>query len=477
MSTTLIPPDFERAIALGLSRAPGKVAETAALATLALLAQQKRHRRFAQTPTVATRARLHEDKRPTVPEPARRPLLRLAASLPKEGWSFLGDAIFDHLDQRGVRLHPFDLPRLEALLQACPTRLGHAERTWLTLRRPAPETPPADTPANSEADWALLPKAQKAAVIRQMRQEDADAARGWVERHIATAPADVRAVLIEALEVGLGSSDAPLLERLAKEDRATSVKDAATELLAATRGSTAYEAKVARAAALVETVRTFVGRRTLKLNNAAIAKLVDLPANASTGTRNLATADALHRTFRNLAFSDIAKALNLSPEDFAAAVAGDEGLAALLAVAALTEGDPATTSKLLPHLTKLGLNELVGRFGSALLKLPSDTRATILQSLTPNLLQWRWADELRWLGHMSGGAVSDAIARKLLSGGVWRAADAPRIDATTLALFAALMPPGRDADFAAAIADLPRKETAAAYEFIAFTTALGGPKE
>jgi hypothetical protein len=59
-----------------------------------------------------------------------------------------------------------------------------------------------------------------------------------------------------------------------------------------------------------------------------------------------------------------------------------------------------------------------------------------------------------------------------LSGGVWKAAEAPSVDATTYAAFASIMPPGRDADFAAAIADLPRKETAAAYELIAFNTAL-----
>ncbi len=474
MSESLIPADFERAIALGLSRAPLKTADDNALATLALAAQRKRHRRHAGVGTATIKTRLHEDARPIMPDAARRPLTRLATSLPKDGWSQLGNAVFDRLEARGVRLHPFDLPRLEGLLQACSDRLGTAERVWLSLRH-APDQTPADAPSNSESEWALLPKAQKAAAIRQLRSKDADTARDWVERHLATAPADVRATLVEALEVGLTPADTPLLEQLAKEDRAASVREAALEHLSATRGTEAYEAKLAKAVALIEAGRTMLGRKTLKLNAAELTKLLDLPANASTGTRNLAATEKLHRMFKNLAFSDVARALSLGPADLAGALTPDDGLAAPLAIAGLTEGDHAVAGKLAPHLAKMSLHELVTKFGQLLLNLAPADRASILEALTPNLLQWRWAFELQWLGRMAGGTVSDALARKLLSGGVWKSAEAPTVDATTYAAFASILPPGRDADFAAAIADLPRKETAAAYEFIAFNTALQEP--
>lgn len=472
MSEPLIPPDFERAIALGLSRAPLKTGEDTALATLALAAQRKRHRRHAGVGAAAVKTRLHEDARPIMPDAARKPLTRLAASLPKDGWNQLGNAVFDRLERRGVRLHPFDLPRLEGLLQVCPDRLGTAERVWLGLRRSTPDQTPADTPSNSESEWALLPKAQKAAAIRQLRSKDADTARGWVERHVTTAPADVRAALVEALEVGLTPADTPLLERLAKEDRAASVREAALEHLSATRGTEAYEAKLAKANTVIEIGKTMLGRRTVKLNAAEFQKLLDLPANASTGTRNLAAADKLHRMFKNLAFSDVARALSLTPADLAGALAADDGLAAPLAVAGLTEGDPAVAGKLAPHLAKMSLHELVSKFAQLLMNLAPADRASILDALAPNILQWRWAFELQWIGRMAGGVVSDALARKLLSGGVWKSAEAPSVDAATYAVFASIMPPGRDADFAAAITDLPRKETAAAYEFIAFNTAL-----
>lgn len=471
MSEPLIPADFERAITLGLARAPLKTGEDNALATLALAAQRKRHRRHAGIGTTIVKTRLHEDARPIMPDAARRPLTRLATSLPKDGWSQLGNAVFDRLEARGVRLHPFDLPRLEGLLQACPDRLGTAERVWLGLRRSATEQPSADTPSNSESEWALLPKAQKAAAIRQLRSKDAEAARGWVERHVTAAPADVRAALIEALEVGLSAADTPLLERLAKEDRAASVREAALEHLSATRGTEAYEGKLARAITVIESGKTTIGRRIVKLNTAELKKLLDLPANAPTGTRNVAAVEKLHSMFKNLAFSDVARALSLSPIDLASALTADD-LAPPLAIAALTEGDSAVVGKLAPHLAKTSLYEIVILFGQLLLNLPPADRTSILHVLAPNILQWRWAAELQWLGRMAGGVVSDALARKLLSGGVWKSAEAPSVDATTYAVFASIMPPGRDADFAAAIADLPRKETAAAYEFIAFNTAL-----
>ena len=472
MSEPLIPADFERAITLGLSRAPLKTGDDNALATLALAAQRKRHRRHPGVGAALVRTRLHEDARPIMPDTARRPLTRLATSLPKDGWSQLGNAVFDRLDARGVRLHPFDLPRLEGLLQACPDRLGNAERIWLGLRHSAPDQTPSEAPSNSESDWALLPKAQKAAAIRQLRSKDAETARGWVERHVTTAPADVRAGLVEALEVGLTPADTPLLERLAKEDRAASVREAALEHLSATRGTEAYDAKLATAVAMIEAGRTMLGRRSVKLNTTELTKLLDLPANASTGARNLAAADRLHRMFKNLAFSDVARALSLAPVDLAIALTPDDGLAAPLAIAGLTEGDRAVAGKLAPHLAKMSLHELVTKFGQLLLNLAPADRASILEALTPNLLQWRWAFELQWLGQMAGGVVSDALARKLLSGGVWKSAEAPTVDATTYAAFASILPPGRDADFAAAIADVPRKETAAASEFLAFNTAL-----
>jgi hypothetical protein len=473
MSEPLIPADFERAIALGLSRAPLKTGDDSALTTLALAAQRKRHRRHAGTGATGVKTRLHEDSRPLMPDAARRPLMRLGTSLPKDGWSQLGNAVFDRLEARGVRLHPFDLPKLEGLLQACPDRIGTAERVWLGLRRSSSvEQVPADTPSNSENDWALLPKAQKAAAIRQLRAKDADTARGWVERHVATAPADVRAAVVEALEVGLSAADTPLLERLAKEDRAASVRDAALEHLSATPGTEAYEAKLAKAITVIEAGKTMLGRRTVKLNAAELTKQLDLPANAATGTRNLAAAEKLHRMFKNLAFSDVARALSLSPAELAGALTADDGLAAPLAIAGLTGGDPAVAAKLAPHLAKMNLHELVSKFGQLLLNLAPADRASILDTLAPNILQWRWAHELQWLGRMAGGVVSDALARKLLSGGVWKSAEAQNVDSVTYATFASIMPPGRDAEFAAAIADLPRKETAAAYEFIAFDTAL-----
>lgn len=472
MSDALIPADFERAIALGLSRAPLKTGDDTALQTLSLAAQRKRHRRHAGVGATSVKTRLHEDPRPLIPDAARKPLTRLGTSLPKDGWSQLGSAIFDRLDARGVRLHPFDFPKLEGLLQACPDRLGPAERVWLGLRRNTEQQAPADTSSNSESDWALLPKAQKAAAIRQLRSKDASAARGWVERHLATAPADVRAALVEALEVGLDPDDTPLLERLVKEDRAASVREAALEHLSATRGTEPYNAKLAKAVTVIETNKTRLGRRTMKLNAAELNKLLDLPANAPTGTRSLAAADKLHRMFKNLAFSDVARALSVSPADLAGALTLDDGLAGPLAIAGLTEGDPTVAGKLAPHLAKMSLYELVSKFGQLLLNLPQTERVKILETLAPNILQWRWAFELQWLGRMAGGLVSDALARKLLSGGVWKSAEAPSIDATTYATFASVMPPGRDAEFATAITDLPRKETAAAYEFIAFNTAL-----
>lgn len=479
-----IPSDFERAILLGLSRLPsqGTDADGHALTVLSLLAQRKRHRRAAANSIApnALAAQLSTDPRKILPEAARRPLLRLATSIGKEGWSYIGTSVFERLEKKQYRLHPFDLPRLEQLLTSCLDRLGVAERAWLALRNTSPMDENTGTVEHTEADWILLPKAAKIAYITQLRRRQPDEAREWVERNLTSAPADVRVGLVGALETALQPDDIALLEKIAKDDRAASVRDAAEELLAATRGSGAYDRKLKDATTLIELGRTLLGRRTAKLNTVAVAAAVKHDATAATtGARAVASAEYVYKAFQHLYFSDIARAMALAPADLALALPADDGLAPALAIAAVIEGDPQVLAKLSAHLARFDPVELIGRFASAFQRLPKEARASLLRTAAQSpVLQWHSPHELQALGRLAGGELPEELARKLIASAPWIGSlqnAAYQIDATTLAVFASLMPPSCEGEFLASVASLSPKSTAAAFEFISFTTALEGP--
>jgi hypothetical protein len=472
MTDLAVPADFERLITLGLSR--GGADDSQALATLAVLAQRKRHRRAAATPVTADMrgGALHDDPRPIMPEAARRPLVRLVGSLNKDGAQFLAQPIFERLAQHGVRLHPFDLPRLEPLLTAAPDQLGPAERAWQNIKR-SPQSDAAIAPT-VEDEWVLLPKPQKVAIIRQLRATDPAAARGRIERHLSGTPADVRAALIGALDVNLSEADVPYLTAVAQDDRAATVREAATNLMASIRGTPAYDARLVATKVFIEVSRTMLRRRTVKFKTASLDDR--LPTGATSGQRAMAVSQLLNQELQGLHFSEIAKQLELSPIDLAAALATDDPLTMPLIGTAIIEGDEKTLSKLAPQLAKVDLMDLIRSFGAMLVRLSSEARASLLRAAaqTPKL-NWFSPWDLALLGHLAGGIVPEALARKLLStmgrAGP-EAGPAPQREAVSLAMFATLMPPGLDAEFGALIADLPRKETAAAYEFISFTTAL-----
>lgn len=470
-----IPTDFERQITLGFSRAASPVGEAQALSNLAVLAQHKRHRRAAPAPAVGGKhaGAIHSDPRPIMPEAARRPLVRLGASLGKDAWHLLAPPIFDQLDRCGVRLHPFDLPRLEHLLAAAPDRLGTAERAWMNLKR-SPESEAAAAPT-SEDDWRLLPKAQKAAVARQLRAADPAMARTRIEQHLASAPADVRAALVATLEVRLSGDDVALLTTVATDDRATSVREAANALLGSIRGTPAHAARLTASAAYIELGRTMLGRRTAKLNAAALADR--LPAGTTTGQRNHLLAAQIYRELEGLLFSDIAKALSLPPADLANALVDDDLLTPPLILAALIEGDAKLLAKLAPHVARLDVMDLVRTLGQSPGLLSKDSRASILDAAAQSSsLKWHNAWDLAILSKIAGGIVPEALARRLLNPSSWPTATSSsnQIDTIALATLASLMPSGCEAALSAAIADLPRKDTAAAFEYLSFAAALQG---
>lgn len=131
-----------------------------------------------------------------------------------------------------------------------------ARGRWLAARRPewswAAGTDPARDPAGPDDDGTLLrlPVRDLAERLAALRATDPDRARALVVAASATAGAEARATLLRTLATRLGPDDDAVLEP-ALDDRAATVRAAATELLDALPSSARAHRMAARLAPLL----------------------------------------------------------------------------------------------------------------------------------------------------------------------------------------------------------------------------------
>lgn len=217
-----------------------------------------------------------DDTRPVAPRRAVQ-LLELVLTQPPAGAAQRVGLLVHWLraaDDADRRVPPVVLPLLLGMATGSrelrrPTAAVLGERgRWLAALREEWEWV-ADATAGAEAhtasrvsgivpsadEWARLPSTDRVAVLATVRGVDAERGRELVESTWATDSARDRRAHLETLRVGLGADDEALLES-ALDDRAGTVREAATELLDALPGSR-------RAARMAERLRPLVHRTGL----------------------------------------------------------------------------------------------------------------------------------------------------------------------------------------------------------------------
>lgn len=325
-----------RSVTLGTARQPVALAGVlggaikpddpkALLKAVALLGQRSRFRRpVASVP--AAEAALFADPRPIVPEPVRPLLLSVLAGKSGQGDDALALAIADRLAARGLRLHPFDLPRLDAFVSANGEVLGPAALAWAARRSAEPAARVSlFAEVIDESNWTLGRTAQRAAFIRGLRRRDPDRARGLVEAVFPSEPAPVRVALLRSLAEGMGAADEPFLQSLAK-DRAPTVREAAEALLLRLPGSAGSAKRLAECLSRLKLTRKGLLRR-----QAAVT--LDFPANVHARLR----VEWACAAFAGIGLEALAGGLGIALDELVGAAAGDDVLGILLAVLAADE--------------------------------------------------------------------------------------------------------------------------------------------
>jgi hypothetical protein len=326
---------LKQSMLLGLARhplaLPGRLAELIAaappgrdpaLATLALAGQQQRFARpqpeadVERVPEAARR--LHQDPRPILPDAARRALRRLANGR-ADG---VLRAALRRIAGAGLRLHPFDLPRLVAHIRDDAEHFGLAERAYLSLanrsgKPPAPDVLHAEISAQS---WSEFPKGHRVAFLTGLRSRDPAAGRALLAGAFKSEPADMRGALIDALAAGLGPDDLAFLEA-ATADRAESVRAAASRLIARMPGTPAFAARLAEAARCFARGGTGLTRL---LKRAGLAPAAEVGFNPPKAANRNEQAVLLGALFEGLSAADVASAAGLTIPQLLAALPADD---------------------------------------------------------------------------------------------------------------------------------------------------------
>jgi hypothetical protein len=400
---------------LPLARAFGQQIDTndprAALKALALLGQHGRFRRPVPTSLPATPL-LFVDDRKTIAE-EMRPLL---ISLFPSGRDLRDDAValaIAHAMARcRVKIHPFDLPRLEGFVKLYCEQLGPSAVAWSERHAGRTEGEPraySFIEVVDETNWLRSRPAQKEAFIHRLRTTDPARARELVEAAFPGEKAELRLRLANALGENLSPADIPFLESLA-QDRAPSVREIADALLVRLPGSPQATRRLAECLSRIKVTRTGLIRRRAKLQ-------IEFPANVQDDAKR---GPWLSGTFGSLDLGTLAKELGLSIDELVVAAGDDSILGRVLAIpvgrarrydllARLVQRDPKNVWSL--------INAIPGPDGSD----PASVTAWCAAVVQPET--WFTMPDpglLALIPRKLQAPLPDATARGLLASAVWR---------------------------------------------------------
>jgi hypothetical protein len=291
-----------------------RIGATSPLQALSLAGQAMRFDRPARPAQFVVEEKV-EDGRRIIGEPARKLLLRLLGGK-SQASEHLADALARTLVERSLRLHPFDLPKLETFVKPRAELLGAEALAFAERGTPSAEKQNYFAPDKlTDETWMLATPAIKARYIAERRAADPDAARALVKASWSSENADNRVRILGAFRDQLSLPDAPFLAGLEK-DRAPRVRELAQRLLSRLPG---FEGDDPALRAALERVK--VGKSGLIFKRTMLS--LELPATIK---QQFGIAAWINETFSPVGIEKLAAALSLSVDDMIAGVDKDGNL-------------------------------------------------------------------------------------------------------------------------------------------------------
>jgi hypothetical protein len=239
----------------------------------------------------------------------------------------LAEAVVRAIGQAGVRISPFDLPKLESFVGAHAEELGpealafvqRGEKRAAIVDYFAPE-------ALNDQNWTVAPPSGRTKYLEARRRREPDVARALLEGVWSSEPAEVRYRLLRSMVTGLGPADAPFLASLSS-DRSPRVKELAHRLRARLpKGGGGAGLSSDAVSYIVKSKRGFLSRTT--------ALSLDIPL----AMRKQDPSGWIRNTFSTVAIDEIEDAVGLPVGDVVKAASGDENLVLALMYSVVASG-------------------------------------------------------------------------------------------------------------------------------------------
>ena len=345
------------------------------------------------------------DGRRIVPDRMRPGILRLLDRCTDD----TARAVAVALETQKLRLHPFDLPKLDGFVRRYAEWLGATAQYW-TQR----DTPGQQSRGFFDADqltpetWAEGPLRKRVKFLKDLRQRDPEAGRKLLEKSWTTENPDGRVELLSTFQAGLSTDDKPFLESIQK-DRAPRVRTIVQRLIGAASGQGADNPALAACMERLQRSKTGLLRQRDELK-------LELPATVKEHE-----ADRwLQEQFAQVTLDQFAGACALTETELVDAALRDNNL--LFALALMTTRE--RRFDLLNTIT----NELPDAWGrmSALnwedgLRNDSEERAEWAGAL---IRPKKWLPEIpfpawSWLHRQMEGPLPDQIMNEILASPMW----------------------------------------------------------
>jgi hypothetical protein len=293
----------------------------AALKALSLAGQALRFERPVGPPQFSVEPEIRDNRR-ILPDPARRPLIRLLSG--RRTTEDLALAVAWAFDRLKLRPHPFDLPKLDDFVRAHAESLGATAEYW-AKRQDDAEAPPPDyfgPEALEDTTRSSAPLVRRVRFIEERRRQDAEGARTLLETTWPQESADARVRLVMALQTGLTSADQGFLEGLNK-DRAPRVRALAQRFLGRLPGTMVHHPALRACIERIQRSETGLLRKRMVLS-------LELPATVKEHT----VRDWIRETFAEVALDELGRSLGASELEIIEAAGKDQNLLLGLAIMA-----------------------------------------------------------------------------------------------------------------------------------------------
>jgi hypothetical protein len=313
------------------------------------------------------------------------------------------------LEKQRLRLHPFDLPKLDGFVRRYAERLGATAQYWIQRDTPTQQIHGFfDGEELTSEAWTEGHLRKRVKFLKDLRKQDPEAGRRLLEKSWPSENPDSRVQLLSTLQIGLSTDDMPFLDSIQK-DRAPRVRTIVQRLIGSIAGKSSENPALAACMERIQKSKTGILKKRVALK-------LELPATVKEHEANR----WIQEQFADVTLDEFARACELTESELVEAFEKDNNLLFALALMASREGRFA--------LLKTITNELPDAWG----RMSGLNSEDSLFDDSKERQQWaealirpkRWLPEIpfpawSWLHRQMEGPLPAEIMSEILASDMW----------------------------------------------------------